>query len=120
MAKVSRWLSGKGDYLTCISDIKVDEIVTKLNNARAHVENVSMLDVQTFSNDIVNILTDAAIENENIKRVKTKRKLRRKQEYKPWYNKDCEVKRASFHIAKNLYRADKCDENKTAQQTASK
>ena len=56
----------------------VNELVQKRNDARACVENVSMLDIQTLSNDIVNILTDAAIEHEHIKSVKTKRKTTKK------------------------------------------
>ena len=30
----------------------VNEIITKINDARAHLENVLMLDIQTLSEDI--------------------------------------------------------------------
>ena len=107
--KMPKWDSSKNmAYIEAIKDNEIHDIETDLHDMLINGDSDKQ-NVTEISNRVVQILLKAGSETECLKSNASGKRVKRKSQPKPWYNKECELKRKAFQKAKNNVRLGLCE-----------
>jgi hypothetical protein len=95
----------------------IEKLIEKINNTLPESVDKSMID--TIVGELCDIICGAARDSEMFVKCSVKRKSGEKSS-KPWFNRDCRVKRSGYNRAKGKYRRTGTAVNRDAMVTASK